>query len=96
MILVDDPGPDGMGGGKANPEALANAVHERGWLLHPGVMYRASVFRQAALYTDQYPAAEDYEMFLRISATHEGGVVPEPLLTYVLCPSGFRSCDVKN
>jgi len=67
-----------------NPRVLSRALHERAWLLHPGVMYRASVFWEVGLYTDTYRAAEDYEMFLRIAARHEVGVVPEPLLTYIL------------
>ena len=67
-----------------DPAALAKSLHERAWLLHPGVMYRAAVLREIGLYTDRYRAAEDYEMFLRIAAKHEVGVVPEPLLIYVL------------
>jgi len=66
-----------------DPEVLAVALHERAWLLHPGVMYRGEVFADVGLYSSNYPAAEDYEMFLRISRKHEVGVVPEPLLIYV-------------
>lgn len=66
-----------------DPEALRYALHERAWLLHPGVMYRAVVFREVGLYSDRFAAAEDYEMFLRIARKHEVGVVPEPLLIYV-------------
>jgi len=65
------------------PGTLAEALHERAWLLHPGVMYRAAVFADVGLYSHRFPAAEDYEMFLRIARKHEVGVVPEPLLTYV-------------
>jgi glycosyltransferase involved in cell wall biosynthesis len=66
------------------PAALAKALHERAWLLHPGVMYRASVFSKTGLYSGEFPAAEDYEMFLRIAAKYEVGVVPETLLTYIV------------
>jgi glycosyltransferase involved in cell wall biosynthesis len=66
-----------------DPGTLANALHERAWLLHPGVMYRAAVFGDVGLYSDRFAAAEDYEMFLRIARRHEIGVVPETLLTYV-------------
>jgi glycosyltransferase involved in cell wall biosynthesis len=66
-----------------DPRALADGLHERAWLLHPGVMYRASVFADVGFYTNKYAAAEDYELFLRIARRHEVGVVPEPLLEYV-------------
>jgi GT2 family glycosyltransferase len=66
-----------------SPRALAIALHERAWLLHPGVMYRAAVFQDVGFYTNKYAAAEDYELFLRIARKHEVGVVPEPLLIYV-------------
>ncbi|HEX4277451.1 MAG TPA: glycosyltransferase [Bryobacteraceae bacterium] len=67
-----------------DPETLAKALHERAWLLHPGVMYRAAVFEDVGLYSNEFAAAEDYEMFLRIARGHEVGVVPEPLLEYVM------------
>jgi glycosyltransferase involved in cell wall biosynthesis len=67
-----------------HPKALADALHERVWLLHPGVMFRARVFRDVGLYSGDFTAAEDYELFLRIARKHEVGVVPEPLLTYVM------------
>ena len=67
-----------------DPIALASALHERAWLLHPSVMFRASVFTQIGLYSSHYEAAEDYELFLRIAQRFEIGVVPEPLLIYVL------------
>jgi glycosyltransferase involved in cell wall biosynthesis len=67
-----------------DPKALADALHERAWLLHPGVMYRAKVFEQVGLYSNDFAAAEDYEMFLRIAQKHEVGIVPEPLLIYIM------------
>jgi len=66
------------------PGALANALHERVWLMHPSVMYRAEVFREVGFYSNEFAAAEDYDMFLRIATAHEVGTVPEPLLTYVV------------
>jgi glycosyltransferase involved in cell wall biosynthesis len=67
-----------------NPAVLAEALHERAWILHPTVMYRSSVFRDLGLYTDRFAAAEDYEMFLRIASRYEIGVVPEALMIYVV------------
>lgn len=67
-----------------DPALLARSLHERAWLLHPSVMFRATVFREVGLYSNAYEAAEDYELFLRIAQRNEIGVVPEPLLIYVL------------
>ena len=78
-----------------DPRALARALHERAWLLHPTIMYRASVFNEIGLYTDQYPAAEDYEIILRIAMKHEIGLVPEPLVTYVLRQGGISGRSMR-
>jgi glycosyltransferase involved in cell wall biosynthesis len=67
-----------------NPKALARGLHERMWLMHPGIMLRADVLRETGFYTDRYTAAEDYELILRVAARYEVGVVPEPLLTYIV------------
>ena len=78
-----------------NPVALSRALHERPWLLHPSVMYRSVVLEDAELYTDKYAAAEDYEMFLRIAQNHEVGVVPEPLLIYVVRRGGISGSKAR-
>jgi glycosyltransferase involved in cell wall biosynthesis len=72
-----------------NPAALSRAMHQRAWLLHPSVMYRTVVLSDVGFYTNEYPAAEDYEMFLRIAQRHEVGVVPEPLIVYIIRRSGI-------
>jgi len=79
-----------------DPLDLNDALHERAWLLHPTVMFRASVLREVGLYSHAYHAAEDYEMFLRIAARHEVGVVPEPLLTYVLRRSSISRRNARR
>jgi hypothetical protein len=58
-------------------------------------MYRSSVFSEVGLYSDTFKAAEDYEMFLRIAAQYEVGVVPEPLLTYVLRPGSISGRNAR-
>jgi glycosyltransferase involved in cell wall biosynthesis len=79
-----------------DPAVLSRALHERAWLLHPSVMYRACVLRDMGLYTDEYPAAEDYEMFLRIASRYEVGIVPEPLIVYVLRRGGISGSKVRT
>jgi glycosyltransferase involved in cell wall biosynthesis len=78
-----------------DPVALSNGLHERPWLLHPSVMYRTSVLRDVGLYTEKYVAAEDYELFLRIAQSHEVGVVPEPLIVYVVRRGGISGSKVR-
>jgi hypothetical protein len=72
-----------------DPRVLAVALHERAWLFHCTVVYRASVLREVGFYSDVYKAAEDYEMFLRIASQHEIGVVDEPLVTWVMRRTGI-------
>jgi glycosyltransferase involved in cell wall biosynthesis len=74
-----------------DPVVLAKALHERAWLLHPSVMFRACVFKEVGLYSGAYEAAEDYDLFLRIAQKYEIGVVPEPLLIYMLRPGSISA-----
>jgi glycosyltransferase involved in cell wall biosynthesis len=78
-----------------NPQILRRALHERAWLLGPTVMYRASVLREIGLYSDEFIAAEDYEMFIRIAQRHEIGVVPETLLTYIVRKDSVSSTKMR-
>lgn len=72
-----------------NPKDLATALRERVWLLHSTVTYRASVFREVGLYSDEFEAAEDYEILLRIASRHEIGIVPDTLVTCVFRQRGI-------
>lgn len=74
---------------RRDPNELRLSLHERNWLVHSSVVYRASVLRELGLYTNTYRAAEDYEMYLRIAARHEIGVVPETLVTFVMRRGGI-------
>jgi len=51
-------------------------------LIHPGSMIRASAFRQAGMYREDVPGAEDYELFLRFAQRYALAVLPE-VLTHV-------------
>jgi glycosyltransferase involved in cell wall biosynthesis len=67
-----------------DPRKLAAALHERMWLIHPGIMFRAQVIREAGFYSDRYRTAHDFELILRIASHYEVGVIPETLLTYIV------------
>jgi glycosyltransferase involved in cell wall biosynthesis len=59
---------------------ILRALHHRVCLLHPTVLFRASVVRAVGPYSYAYPAAEDYEFFWRIAKRFEVANVPEVLL----------------
>ncbi|KKC27176.1 glycosyltransferase family 2 protein [Sphingomonas sp. SRS2] len=52
-------------------------------LLHPTVMFRRSVIGEAELrYDDNYPHAEDFDLFRRIARQHRTMITDRPLLAY--------------
>jgi len=72
-----------------DPRLLAIALRERVWLLHSTLTFRASVFREVGLYSDEFEAAEDYEILLRIAKRHKIGVVPDTLVTCTFRQNGI-------
>jgi glycosyltransferase involved in cell wall biosynthesis len=60
---------------------IARALHHTVCLLHPTVMFRASVVQKLGPYAFEYPAAEDYEFFFRIARQYEVANIPEMLHT---------------
>jgi GT2 family glycosyltransferase len=75
--------------------ALATGLKERVWLLHSTVMFRASVFRQVGLYTKEFDAAEDYDLFMRIASRFPIGVVPETLVVCPRTPRGISTLKAR-
>jgi glycosyltransferase involved in cell wall biosynthesis len=52
-------------------------------LRHPTIMLRTSVIRSQALYySDQFPHAEDYELWTRMISLSRFAIIPKPLLLY--------------
>ena len=62
-------------------EAISRALHHTVPLLHPTVMFRASVVPAVGVYSYEYPAAEDYEFFWRIARRFRVANIPETLHT---------------
>lgn len=48
-------------------------------LMHPGTMIRADALKQAGLYREDFPGAEDYELFLRFARRYRLAALPEVL-----------------
>lgn len=52
-------------------EKIRRIMHARNCFIHPAVMFRTRVLRGVGLYSTQYKAAEDYELFFRITSRHK-------------------------
>lgn len=52
------------------------------FVLVPGVMVRRAALAAAGAFDESLPAVEDYDMWLRLAAVVEVGIVPEPLACY--------------
>jgi len=72
-------------------KALASGLRDRVWLLHSTVVFRASVFAKVGLYSDEFEAAEDYELFLRIARKYPVAVVPHRLVSIVCGAAGISA-----
>jgi glycosyltransferase involved in cell wall biosynthesis len=59
---------------------ISRALHHTVCLIHPTVMFRASVLHAVGKYSYDYPAAEDFDFFWRIAQRFEVANVPEVLL----------------
>lgn len=46
---------------------IRRAMHFNSAFCHPAVMFRSDVFNIVGMYTDKYPAAEDYALFFKIA-----------------------------
>ena len=62
------------------PEAVRRELFANSAMLHASAMFRADVFRAVGPYSRDYPAAEDYELFCRISKKFALDNVPEVLI----------------
>jgi hypothetical protein len=57
--------------------------------MHPGSMLRASALRDAGVYREDVPNAEDYELFLRLGRRYKLAVIPEVLTSCEYSPQGI-------
>lgn len=63
---------------------IQDLLQYRNCIAHPAVMMRKSVFMALNGYRPEFEPAEDYDLWLRMSAQHEFGFfsIPEPLTLY--------------
>jgi glycosyltransferase involved in cell wall biosynthesis len=69
-------------------DEIVRALHHTTVLIHPAVMFRASVVDSVGVYSTRVPAAEDYEFFFRIARRHRVANLPETLLVTRYDPEG--------
>ncbi len=58
-------------------------------LMHPASTIRASAFREAGLYREDAPGAEDYDLFLRMGQRYTLAVLPQMLTRLAYDPRGL-------
>jgi glycosyltransferase involved in cell wall biosynthesis len=68
--------------------AIRNMMFFNIGLSHASTMLRVGALRTVGVYSDGYPAAEDYELLRRIGARFALGNVPEYLLAYRVSAQG--------
>lgn len=70
-------------------DAIVRALHHTTVLIHPAVMFRASVVDTVGMYSTAYPLAEDYDFFCRIARRHRVANLRETLLVTRYDPHGL-------
>jgi len=57
--------------------------------LHPSLMFRAGIFQECGMYSENYPSAEDYELMVRLAARYRLANLPRYLVRYTLTGTGI-------
>lgn len=73
----------------ATHENIVRWMHRMSCLSHPTVMFRAGIVGQVGFYSEDYPAAEDYEYFWRIARRFNVANIPRVLVQTQLDPMGI-------
>jgi len=69
-----------------SPQDIRRQMHLNSSFVHPAVMIRCSAFRELGLYSYDYPAAEDYELFFRFVKRYPVGNLNEVLTFKEISP----------
>jgi glycosyltransferase involved in cell wall biosynthesis len=72
-----------------SPRDVARTLPRENCLYHPSVVMRRSPVLAAGGYRPEFRNAEDYELWLRLSHSHDLANVPMPLLRYRISPGGM-------
>lgn len=71
------------------PDEIGRIMHARSCFIHPAVMMRVAALKEVGMYSDQYPAAEDYELFFRLTKRFKVANLPDVVLDYRVDPKGI-------
>jgi len=72
-----------------DPGRIKRVMHYRNCFAHPAVMLRSEVFTTTGLYREDYPAAEDYELFWRVVRGSCAANLDTYVVQYVADPDGI-------
>ncbi len=74
-------------------ESILQALRSNNCLVHSGLMIRASAMRAVGLYRLDMPAAEDYELILRLAQRYTLAILPEVLTCCEYSLEGISVAD---
>lgn len=72
-----------------SPALVEKAMRSNMAVVHSSAMIRASALQAVGLYSERYPAAEDYELFRRISREFPIANIPSVLVDICISPRGI-------
>ncbi|WP_038055508.1 glycosyltransferase [Thermus amyloliquefaciens] len=70
-------------------EDISRIMHARSCFIHPAVMLRVSALQEVGFYSDRFPAAEDYELFFRLTKRFKVANLPDAVLICHVDPKGI-------
>jgi len=70
-------------------EEIRRVMHARNCFIHPSVMIRVSALKHIGGYRTNYPAAEDYELFMRLTKHFPVANLVDIVINYEVNPSGI-------
>ena len=73
----------------ADAQAAKNAMRSNMSVINTSAMIRTDALRAVGLYSERYPAAEDYELLRRIAARYAIANIPEVLVDICISPRGM-------
>jgi len=72
---------------RVEPEEIHKQIFLRNCFVHSSVTFRRSVLIDLGGYNADFPQAQDYELFLRLSGHYKLSNLPEPLVRYRVHPN---------
>lgn len=71
-----------------DPAAIRNMMFFNAGISHASAVFRVDALRSVGVYSEDYPAAEDYELLRRVATKYDLANLPEFLLAYRVSTQG--------